>query len=203
MWLFCIRTQWNSTGFWDHFYTVRLDLMWPARIDGCFSRVFLENVSCGHRYRDKGTQTVHSFPNIVIHTRTLTQTDTHTHALTHINTHIVTPLHTYTYIHTHIHTSTQWCKGVCHYLHSISIFTNNLYSGFNEYIVILTPRASVIWKSNSKQQLGSKFDIMDYESYFLCFDMQLYMSWYIRSFFGFTFLNILYFFKYSCTNIFL
>ena len=33
--------------------------------------------------------------------------------------------------------------------------------------------------------------------------MQLYMSWYIRSFFGFTFLNILYFFKYSCTNIFL
>ena len=32
--------------------------------------------------------------------------------------------------------------------------------------------------------------------------MQLYMSWYIRSFFGFTFLNILYCFKYSCTNIF-
>ena len=28
------------------------------------------------------------------------------------------------------------------------------------------------------------------------------MSWYIRSFFGFTFLNSLYFFKYSCTNIF-
>ena len=32
--------------------------------------------------------------------------------------------------------------------------------------------------------------------------MQLYMSWHIRSFFGFTFLNILYFFKYSCSNIF-
>ena len=32
--------------------------------------------------------------------------------------------------------------------------------------------------------------------------MQLYMSWFIRSFFGFTFLNILNFFKYSCTNIF-
>ena len=31
--------------------------------------------------------------------------------------------------------------------------------------------------------------------------MQLYMSWYIRSFFGFTFLNIFYFFKYYCTNI--
>ena len=28
------------------------------------------------------------------------------------------------------------------------------------------------------------------------------MSWYIRSFFGFTFLNILYFLKYSCINIF-
>ena len=36
----------------------------------------------------------------------------------------------------------------------------------------------------------------------LCFDLCNYMSWYIRSFFGFTFLNILYFFKYSCTNIF-
>ena len=32
--------------------------------------------------------------------------------------------------------------------------------------------------------------------------MQLYTSWYIRSFFGFTFLNIPYFFKYSCINIF-
>ena len=33
--------------------------------------------------------------------------------------------------------------------------------------------------------------------------MQLYISWYIRSFFGFAFLNILFFFfKYSCTNIF-
>ena len=44
---------------------------------------------------------------------------------------------------------------------------------------------------------------MDNESYFFVFwHMQLYMTWYIRSFFGFTFLNILYFFKYSCTNIF-
>ena len=32
--------------------------------------------------------------------------------------------------------------------------------------------------------------------------MQLYMSWYIRSFFGFNFLNILFLFKYPCTNIF-
>ena len=55
-----------------------------------------------------------------------------------------------------------------------------------------------------KQQLGCRFDIMDNESYFFVFwHMQLYMSWYIRSFFGFTFLNIHYFFKYSCTNIFL
>ena len=62
---------------------------------------------------------------------------------------------------------------------------------------------STFWKSNFKQQLGCRFDIMDNESYFFVFwHMQLYMSSYIRSFFGFTFLNILYFFKYSCTNIF-
>ena len=36
----------------------------------------------------------------------------------------------------------------------------------------------------------------------LFWHLQLYMSWYITSFFGFTFLNIPYFFKYSCTNIF-
>ena len=62
---------------------------------------------------------------------------------------------------------------------------------------------STFWKSNFKQQLGRRFDIMDNKSYFFVFwHMQLYVSWYIRSFFGFTFLNILYFFKYSCTNIF-
>ena len=63
---------------------------------------------------------------------------------------------------------------------------------------------STFWKSNFKQQLGCRFDIMDNESFFVCvfWHMQLYMSWYIRSFFGFTFLNILYFFKDSCTNIF-
>ena len=63
-----------------------------------------------------------------------------------------------------------------------------------------------LWHDNAqcfKQQLGCRFDIMDNISYFFVFwHMQLYMSWYIRSFFGFTFLNILYFFKYSCTNIF-
>ena len=41
-----------------------------------------------------------------------------------------------------------------------------------------------------------------YLIFFVFWHMQLYMSWYIRSFFGFTFLNILYFFKYTCTNIF-
>ena len=62
---------------------------------------------------------------------------------------------------------------------------------------------STFWKSNFKEQLGCRFDIMDSESYFFVFwHMQLYMSWYIRSFFAFTFLNILYFFKYSSTNIF-
>ena len=63
---------------------------------------------------------------------------------------------------------------------------------------------STFRNSNSKQQLSCRFDIMDYESYFFVFwHMQLYMSWYIISFFGFTLLNILHFFKYSCTNIFL
>ena len=62
---------------------------------------------------------------------------------------------------------------------------------------------STFWKSNFKQQLGCRIDIMDNISYFFVFwHLQLYMSWYIRSFFGFTFFNILYFFKYSCTNIF-
>ena len=55
---------------------------------------------------------------------------------------------------------------------------------------------STFWKSNFKQQLGCRFDIMDNESYcFVLWHMQLYTSWYIRSFFGFTFLNILYFFQ--------
>ena len=48
-----------------------------------------------------------------------------------------------------------------------------------------------IWKSNLKKRLGCRFDIMDNKSYLFVFrHMQLYISWYIRSFFGFTFLNI-------------
>ena len=42
--------------------------------------------------------------------------------------------------------------------------------------------------------LNNSFDIMDNWSYFFAFwHMQLYMSWYISSFFGFTFVNIIYF----------
>ena len=80
------------------------------------------------------------------------------------------------------------------------------FEDFHGYVFFsrLLHRWSTFWKSNFKQQLGCRFDIMDNESYFFCvfWHMQLYMSWHIRSFFGFTFLNILYFFKYSCTNIF-
>ena len=47
---------------------------------------------------------------------------------------------------------------------------------------------STFWKSNFKQQLGFRFDNL---IFFVFWHMQLYMSWYIRSFF--TFLNILYF----------
>ena len=54
---------------------------------------------------------------------------------------------------------------------------------------------STFWKSNFKQQLGCRFDIMDNVSYFFVWHMQLYMSWYIRLFFGFAFLNILYIFS--------
>ena len=69
-------------------------------------------------------------------------------------------------------------------------------------VLTLTACWSTFWKSKFKQQLGCRFDIIDNISYFCVFwHLQLYMSWYIRSFFGFTFLNILYFFKYSCTNI--
>ena len=53
---------------------------------------------------------------------------------------------------------------------------------------------STFWKFNFKKQLGCRFDIMDNESYFFVFwHMQLYMSWYITSFYGFTFLNFFFF----------
>ena len=47
---------------------------------------------------------------------------------------------------------------------------------------------SIVWKSIFKQQLGCRFDIMDYiSSFFVCLHMQLYMSWYVIQFFGFIF----------------
>ena len=58
---------------------------------------------------------------------------------------------------------------------------------------------------NFKQQLGCRFDIMDNESFFVCvltYAIINVLIILIRSFFGFTFLNILCFLKYSCTNIF-
>ena len=75
---------------------------------------------------------------------------------------------------------------------------------FGSWINHLPPACwSTFWKSNFKQQLGCRFDIMDNISYILFFcvfwHMQLYMSWYIRSFFGFTFLNI--FFIFSSTLV--
>ena len=89
------------------------------------------------------------------------------------------------------------CRGV-------SGFATDCPCGVRWWINHLPPACwSTFWKSNFKQQLRCRFDIMDIESYFFVFwHLQLYMSWYIRSFFGFTFLGILYFFKYSCTNIF-
>ena len=63
-----------------------------------------------------------------------------------------------------------------------------------------------LWRSIFKQQVGCKCDIMDSISYFFLvfWHMQSYMSWCIISFFWLYlyFLNILNFFKYSCTNIF-
>ena len=57
------------------------------------------------------------------------------------------------------------------------------------------------WKWNFKQQLGCRFDIKDNISYFCVFwHKQFYIFWNSRSFFGFTFLNILCFVKYCCTN---
>ena len=97
---------------------------------------------------------------------------------------------------------------------------NKIFVGIVKTVWVLSPQNThpYIWKSHGRKtsaeicglddvippdDLG-RFDIMDNTSYFFCvfWHMQLYMSWYIRSFFGFTFLNILYFFKYYCTNIF-
>ena len=62
---------------------------------------------------------------------------------------------------------------------------------------------STLWKSNFKQQLGWRFDIMDNESYFFVFwHMQLYMSIHQIIFRFYLLKYSFFFFKYSSTNIF-
>ena len=59
---------------------------------------------------------------------------------------------------------------------------------------------STFWKSNFKQQLGCRFDIMDSISFFLYFDICNYIC--LDTSYHFLALSFLYFFKNSCTNIF-
>ena len=64
---------------------------------------------------------------------------------------------------------------------------------------------STFWKSISKRQLGCRFDILDsISSFFLYFDICNHICLDRSYHFGFYpyFLDILYFFKYSYTNIF-
>ena len=84
-----------------------------------------------------------------------------------------------------------WCRGLttC-LLHVGPPFGNRILNNSFRLCNWLSLRRLVSWinhlppacwstfrKSNSKQQLGCRFDIMDYESYFFVFwHMQLYMS---------------------------
>ena len=54
---------------------------------------------------------------------------------------------------------------------------------------------STFWKLIFKHQLGCRFDILDgiTSFYFVFWHMQLYMSWYIISFFGFIFTSLIFF----------
>ena len=63
---------------------------------------------------------------------------------------------------------------------------------------------STFWKSIFKQQLGCRFDIMDsISSFFIMTYASIYvLIHHIISWLYLYFLNILYFFKYSCTSIF-
>ena len=64
---------------------------------------------------------------------------------------------------------------------------------------------STFWKSIFKQQLGCKFDIIDSTSYFffiLTYAIIYVLIHHIIFWLYLYFLNILYFFKYSCANIF-
>ena len=73
-----------------------------------------------------------------------------------------------------------WCRGLTTYLLHVGPF----------------------WKSTFKQQLGCRFDMMDSLSpFFVLWHMQLYMSWYIISFFGFIFISQILFLIFSCTPV--
>ena len=64
---------------------------------------------------------------------------------------------------------------------------------------------STFWKSIFKQQLGCRFDIMDSISSFFCiltYAIIYVLIHHIIFWLYLYFLNIHYFFKYSCTNIF-
>ena len=63
-------------------------------------------------------------------------------------------------------------------------------------------KLSHTWKSNFKQQLGCRFDILDNESYFLCYDICNYIRLDTSAIFRFYLLKYSLLFKYSCTNIF-
>ena len=77
-----------------------------------------------------------------------------------------------------------WC-----YLWSFTGWTNADIKGFVIKVYTFSSKIRTF-------RYRHRFDIMDNESdFFVFWHMQLYMSWYIRSFVGFTFLNILYFFS--------
>ena len=64
---------------------------------------------------------------------------------------------------------------------------------------------STLWKANFKHKLGCRFDILDsISSFFLYFDIAIIyvLIHHILFWLYLYFLNILYFFKYSCINIF-
>ena len=65
---------------------------------------------------------------------------------------------------------------------------------------------STFWKSIFKHQLGCRFDILDSISSFFCiltYAIIYVLIHHIIFWLYLYFLNILFFFKYSCTNIFL
>ena len=89
-----------------------------------------------------------------------------------------------------------WCDFCWTLEHRIAIFCEQY-----TIVALLNILPAFIYYQNTIISICKVRPLTHNESYFLCFDICNYMSWYIRSFFGFSFLNILYFFKYSCSNI--